>query len=110
MKILLACTFGSALVLAACADQPSYADKAECKTAVVTAQSAAGGKAEQRPLDQRMAEMWLANSRYREVQRERNVSMDQNNIEKTLYDCGSLPDPGPAKPDQTTDATSAASK
>ena len=110
MKSLLAPACISALVLAACADQPSYADKAECKTAVVTAKSAAGGNPDMNHLDQRMSEMWLANSRYREVQRERNVSMDQNNIEKTLYDCGGLPDPGPAKPAQTSDASTAASK
>jgi len=103
MKILLATACGSALVLAACADQPSYADKAECKTAPVTAQAAAGGKPRMNELDQRMAEMQLATSGYRQAQRERNPSLDQNNIERSLYDCASLPDPGPAK---TSDATS----
>lgn len=106
MKVLLATACVSALVASACADQPSYADNAECKTAVVTAQSAAGGKPEMRPLDQRMAEMQLATSGYRQMQRERNPGYE-NNIERTLQDCGRLPDPGPAK---TSDASGAASK
>jgi uncharacterized protein len=107
MKSLLLAACTSALVLAACADQPSYADAADCKTAPVTAQAAAGGKPRMNELDQRMAEMQLANSRYREVQRQRNPGYD-NNIERTLQDCASLPNPGPAA--QTSDASTATSK
>lgn len=105
MKSLLALACGSALVLAACADQPNYADAATCKTAPVTAQAAAGGKPRMNELDQRMAEMQLANSGYRQQQRERNVGYD-NNIERTLQDCGSLPNPGPAA--QTSSAAPSA--
>ncbi len=105
MKFLLATACCSALILAACADQPTYTAQAECKTAPVTAQAAAGGKPRMTELDQRMSEMWLANSRYRDVQRERNPGYE-NNIERTLQDCASLPQPeattsanptGPAK-------------
>ena len=95
MKILLATACGSALVLAACADQPTYTAQAECKTAPVTAQAAAGGKPRMNELDQRMAEMQLATSNYRQVQRERNPGYE-NNIERTLQDCASLPQPEPS--------------
>ncbi len=93
MKILLPIACGSALILTACADQPSYADNATCKTAPVTAQAAAGGKPRMNELDQRMAEMQLATSGYRQAQRERNPGYE-NNIERTLQDCASLPKPG----------------
>ena len=105
MKILLSAACCSALVLTACADQPTYTAQADCKTAPVTAQAAAGGKPRMNELDQRMAEMQLATSGYRERQRERNPGYE-NNIERTLQDCASQPVPeastsasptGPAK-------------
>ena len=100
MKILIAATFGSALVLTACADQPNYADAADCRVAPVTAQAAAGGQPRMTGLDQRMSEMWLANSNYRQMQRERNPGYE-NNIERTLKDCGSV---APLPGTQTSDA------
>jgi hypothetical protein len=106
MKVLIAATLGSALVLAACADQPNYAanDDVTCKTAPVTAQAAAGGQVRMTGLDQRMSEMWLANSNYRQMQRERNPGYE-NNIERTLQDCGSI---SPLPGTQTSDAGTAA--
>ena len=95
MKSLLVIACGSALVLAACADQPTYTAQADCKAAPVTAQAAAGGKPRMNELDQRMAEMQLATSGYRQAQRERNPGYE-NNIERTLQDCASQPVPGPS--------------
>jgi hypothetical protein len=97
MKTLLAASI-SALALAGCADSPTYtaqADQAGCKVAPVTAQAAAGGKPRMNELDQRMAEMQLANTRYRQVQRERNPGYE-NNIERSLQDCASQPAPDAA--------------
>jgi uncharacterized protein len=96
MKILLATACASALVLTACADQPTYTAQADCKLAPVTAQAAAGGKPRMNELDQRMAEMQLATTRYREVQRERNPGYE-NNIERSLQDCASQPVPEASK-------------
>ena len=109
MKSLLLAACTSTLVLTACADQPNYADAADCKTAPVTAQSAAGGKPRMDALDQRMAEMQLATSGYRQAQRERNPGYE-NSIERTLQDCASLPNPGPSQSTQTSDASAAVSK
>jgi hypothetical protein len=96
MKFLLPVACTSALVLAACADQPTYTAQADCKVAPVTAQAAAGGKPRMNELDQRMAEMQLSTSGYREAQRQRNPGYE-NNIERSLQDCASQPVPEASK-------------
>ena len=60
--------------------------QAECKVYPMTTASVAGRKPNVSPIEQRYAEMQLANSEYRQRQlRERGL--DSNNIEEALRGC-----------------------
>jgi len=85
MRLALAAT---TLILAAgCASTgETQVAQAGCKVYPVTTASAAGRKPNVSPLEQRHAEMQLANSSYRMQQlRERGPVM--NNVEDALRDC-----------------------
>ena len=86
MRLLLATA--AVLALAGCATEgdPKVA-QADCKVYPVTTTSATGlRKPDVSPLEQRHAEMQLANSEYR-MRSLRERGYDGNNVEESLRDC-----------------------
>ena len=75
------------LLAAGCASQGDVqVAQAECKVLPITTTSVAGRKPNVSPLEQRYAEMQLANSEYR-MRQLRERGMDMNSVEDALRDC-----------------------
>ena len=88
MRLLLA--FAATIALAGCATEGDQrVAQAECKVYPVTTMSVTGTrKPNVSPIEQRHAEMQLANSEYR-MRNLRERGYDGNNVEDALRDCAS---------------------
>ena len=87
MRLLLA--FAATIALAGCATEGDQrVAQADCKVYPATTMSSTGRKPNVSPIEQRHAEMQLANSEYR-MRNLRERGYDGNNVEDALRDCAS---------------------